>query len=210
LLDLFHTGIPWSEDATEMTGPLMRIDGQVNINTATRETLRALAAGRLVQDPQLKRNGTDAPPPPSTPVVLFPPRSSGSAAHADLVADRIIAARPFLSPSEIPEKVVDQAGKPLLGTSTINETNPSVRTISPEWNDAAAEEVFARIFNNSTVRSRNFRITVTGQTVIRTRTGSLRVLATRSKVFNIFIRPVRQADGTITSQHTEIIHVRSL
>jgi hypothetical protein len=87
--------------------------------------------------------------------------------------------------------------------------NESAETIVPEWNDSAAEEVFARIFNSSTVRSRNFRVIVTGQAIRARRSGETDVLASRSRLYHVFIKPERDATGRISSQKVEITYVRS-
>lgn len=209
LLDLFHCGIPYVEDESSHVGGLQAIDGHVNLNTATRETLRALAAGRLVQDPMLKRSSEDADPNLANPVVMHPPRTSDDAPQADIIADSIISARPFLSAAELPEKLLIN-GQPFLGYSRLNESVPASRQVEPEWNDAAAEEIFARLYNQSTVRSRNFRVIVTGQTLRRTRSGQIRVLATRSRLYHVFIRPIRDAEGFITGHQPEITYARAL
>lgn len=240
LLDLFHCGIADSAVLGERTGNLARIDGQININTATREALRAALAGRLVMDPQLKQRSQDKDP--SAPLELQPPTSrlpvgkDDSASHADLAAELIIRHRPFVSVAEVVDKVVmPTAGelvqrplpkgmtlekiqgqvlaekKPIFGMSARTAPAGVEPKIEPEWSDAAAEEAFARLFNSSTVRSRNFRVVVSGQAVRKTRSGKTVVLATRSRLYHIFIRPTnRDGAGNITSQKVEIIYARNL
>jgi hypothetical protein len=70
-----------------------------------------------------------------------------------------------------------------------------------QWSDAAAEEAFARVFNSSTVRSRNFRIWVVGQSITpldSKSTAAPEVLAEVRKAFNVFVDPgARKADGSI-------------
>jgi hypothetical protein len=239
LLDLFHVGNPRSADPLKRMGDLVRIDGQVNLNTATFDTLRALVAGRLVTDPRLKLDSAAADPTLTSPVVLQPPMSrpfvqmtETDGGVGDLVAELIIRNRPYLSPAELPEKLrlptsaelaqrpyqrvrqvdvqqkglVYTEGQPILGASKrANETS-----VEPEWNDAAAEEAFARIFNNATVRSRHFRVVVTGQAVVKTRSETTKVLATRSRVYHVFVRPIRDADGNLIRQQTEILYARTL
>ncbi len=245
LLDLFHCGQPragWHpnpltpEDLARLTGDFIRIHGHINLNTASRDTLRALAAGRLQMDPRLRRKLTSENQAEQNPTanesVLHPPASAANSPPADLLAELIIRNRPYLTPAELPEKilvptpqeltanplplgmtphgsqpgVVLEAGQPVFG-ATRRETD---RLIEPEWNDAAAEEAFARIFNSSTVRSRNFKVVVTGQSLRRTRSGETQILATRSKVYHVFIRPIRDATGNIIRQQTEIHYARSL
>lgn len=237
LLDLFHCGKSTSELESELLGDLVSIDGQVNINTATRDALRAALAGRLVMDPQLKLRSQDGVP--SAAVELQPATSqnpvgssSSTAAHADLLAELIIRNRPYVSAAQLPEKVLMPTtaelsqrpfpreiqvasvrgrvlveGQPVMGATARGADD---RTIEPEWNDAAAEEAFGRIFNNATVRSRNFRIVVAGQAVRKTRSGETKVLATRSRLYHVFVRPIRDANGNIVRQQTEVVYARTL
>ena len=239
LLDLFHVGIPRSADPLKRTGDLVRIDGHVNLNTATFDTLRALVAGRLVTDPRLKLDSAAADPTLTSPVALQPPMSrpfvqmtETDGGVGDLVAELIIRNRPYLSPAELPEKLrlptadelaqrpykrvkqIDMQqkgmalveGQPIFGASK----RANDLSIEPEWNDAAAEEAFARIFNNATVRSRHFRVVVTGQAVVKTRSETTKVLATRSRVYHVFVRPIRDANGNLIRQQTEILYARTL
>ena len=99
---------------------------------------------------------------------------------------------------------------PVFG-HTQRERNPGQdRELQPEWNDAAAEEIFSRLWNNSTVRSRHFRVLVTGQTIKESRSGEKQVLATRTRVFHVFIRPLRNEDGSLARQVMEVTYSRSL
>jgi hypothetical protein len=248
LLDLFHCGQPsagWhngeltADEIVQLTGDLVRIHGHVNLNTANRDTLRALVAGRLQMDPRLRRrppnpNNEDAiaATPTLNDSLLYPPSSSVNSAQADLLAELIIRNRPYITQSELPEKVVMptamqlqqqpfprdmvletnqpgvvlEEGQPVLG-ATRRATD---RLVEPEWNDAAAEETFARLFNNATVRSRNFKIVVTGQSVRRTRSGETKVLGNRSRLYHVFIRPIRDLNGNLIRQQTEITYARTL
>lgn len=241
LLDLFHCGIPRSMDPLRRTGGLVRIDGQVNLNTASFDVLRALVAGHLATDPRLKLDQSKPDPQPNALVRLQTPSSlplveEGGDSHpglADLVAELIIRNRPYLSPAELPEKLrlptpdelaarpfsrvkeldlnqdglVLEPGKPILGASRRGSND---RSIEPEWNDAAAEETFARLFNNATVRSRHFKVVVTGQAIAKTRSAQTKVLATRARLYHIFLRPIRDVNGNIIRQQTEILYARNL
>lgn len=191
LLDLFHCGQPFSPDPEKREGAFIRIDGHLNLNTASRDSLRALAAGRLVMDPA------------SVPSRLDPPSIQEP---ADRIADALIRQRPFLSAAELPERLLDEDGEPLLGYSR----RTGEREVVPEWSDAAAEEVFARLFNGSTVRSRHFRVFITGQSCRLDRQGQLRVLATRSRACDVFFEPIRAADGQILRHEIHITRSRQL
>lgn len=188
LLDLFHCGMPFSSVPDEVNGGLRLVEGHVNVNTAPREVLRALAAGRLESDPEIgiqsQRHDTRN---------LLAPRVQASevsapsaAVEADLVADAIIAGRPYLSTSELA----------LISTPAGSGSNSSLLLGNKEFlaggsrlqiNDQATEEVFARIYNSATVRSRNFRIHVIGQSLERTPSGSYRIKATRKKSYRVFV-----------------------
>jgi len=244
LLDLFHCGQPRVGFHTEplngvevmqLTGDLVRIHGHVNLNTASRDTLRALVAGRLEADPRLRRKLTSEGQAEQNPTPqqneLHPPSTSEVGAQADLLAELIIRNRPYVTPAELPEKVVmptgvELEGRPLPRGMTLTAQEGVVleegqpvfgasrretdRVVEPEWNDAAAEEAFARVFNNATVRSRNFKVVVTGQSLRRTRSGETKVLATRSRVYHVFIRPIRDPNGNLIRQQTEILYARTL
>lgn len=268
LLDLFHCGNANAFDVESAAASnLTRIDGHVNVNTATRDVLRALVAGRLQSDPMLVPDSGEYPHPDSPrrlrfhgrgnlassvrsdqpsankdlpdSKVLLPPSSDPSYMHADLVAEAIIRNRPYVTPAEVAEKaVVVEAMQNALGryeglrrehkdllaplamdmpvfgyTERSLSKDASIeedRQVRPQWNDRAAEEAFARLWNNSTTRSRHFQITVTGQAVRLSRSGQETVLATRSRVFQVFIRPVRGADGRLIQQVVEITHSRAL
>jgi hypothetical protein len=188
---------------SEITGNLIRIEGHININTASYDTLRAIIVGNLKTDAAIVAAAT-----------AFAKMHGASTAFPDqagFLARQIIANRPYISVSELPERVVEYNSNPnqphtaLLG----NTTRANDLTATPEWNDAAAEEVFARIFNSSTVRSRNFRIIITGQAVRTRRSGETDVLASRSRLYHVFVNPIRGADGRIQSQKVEITYARS-
>ena len=206
LLDLFHAGMPHSGTAHEREGPLVKIDGHVNLNTASRDVLRALAAGVVAQDPALSRrlgpvHETSIRCAPGVePLELDPPRAE---IQADRVADAIIAARPFASPGDaVFAKTGD--GEYVFGNRAQYENGDSI-----QWSDAAAEELFARIHQNVSVRSRNFRVWIVGQSVAPTTGGSPGVLAEIRKSFVIFADAgERDASGGIIpgTPRIKIIH----
>lgn len=219
LLDIFHAGKSRSETQEDREGPLVRIEGHVNINTASEDAIRALAGGLLVSDPRLvKRTGeahstSTYAPPVSTLEVSAPTSKEPNAKEGDLLAKAIIQGRPFSSPSEI-ASVLDPDGKLVFGNKFLYPYTPSASKpdISQlQWSDAAAEEVFARVYESSTIRSRNFRVWVIGQAIAPTlaTNPSPEVLSEVRRVFTIFADPgVRDTDGTIdaTKFKTKIIH----
>jgi hypothetical protein len=197
LLDLFHAGKSRSTEATEREGSLQRIEGHVNINTASKYALRLLAGGLLAADPILRKRTSDS----HSSETMAPPVSSLEAStptkdrEADVIADAIVRGRPFASPSEL-ASVVNSDNKLVFGNRDLLPDGNKV-----QWSDAAAEEAFARVFNSSTVRSRNFRIWVVGQSITPLdgkSTAAPEVLAEVRKAFNVFVDPgARRADGSI-------------
>jgi hypothetical protein len=171
--------------------------GLVNINTATRETLRALGAGLLLnKDPDIL--------PASLQNALYPPKSSATADEADLLAAAIIANRPYVSTSQLSNirAAPLSSGASFFGNEARWPTNAPA-----EWNNVAAKEYFSRIIDLTTVRSRNFRIFVTGQVVDHDRQGNVRgVLATASKVYHVFLKPERDAAGAMVSQRAVVTY----
>ena len=155
--------------------------GLVNLNTASRDVLRSLAVGIL-------QNRDSAILPAELQGNLYPP--TGNAAQptnvqqADKFADAVINSRPLLSTSAL-SAIRDSQGQPFFGNS--NQYIGSTQPQPTEWNDAAREELFAKIYNLATTRSRNFRVFVTGQSLDKNR----RVLSTVTKVYHVFIKPTR-------------------
>ncbi len=220
LLDLFHVGQSRSDDKSLREGRLVEIRGQVNLNTATRDALRALAAGALEQDPLLattpcdgSHQGSPLMAPPTTTTTVYAP-SSSTTTEADLIADAILRSRPFSSTAEVAH-LRGQDGKPVFGNPDRYQASGQLPADSRlQWTDAAAEEAFARVYEAATVRSRNFRIWIVGQAirpVAPTAASPAEVLAEVRKVFSIFADPgQRAADGTIAPQqfHPTVIHER--
>jgi Putative Ig domain len=167
--------------------------GLVNINTASRDVLRSLAVGILEnRDPAIQ--------PPSLLNNLYPPTVSS---QADKFADAVINSRPLLSTAAL-SAIRDSQGQPFFGNP--NQYNGSTQTAPTEWNDPGREELFAKIYNLATTRSRNFRVFVTGQSLDK----NGNVLSTVSKVYQVFVKPNRAADGTIQSQQVVIKYEGSM
>ena len=177
LLDLFHNG------------SRVNTRGLVNVNTASRDALRALGANVL-----LDRDSNKLPT-----GVLYPPYLSK---QADQFADAVIAARPFLSPAQL-------SSLKIAGGTTALFGNPAAWTSQPaptEWNDSGTEEYFAKVFPLATVRSRNFRVFTTGQSLDK----NGKVLSTVSKVFQVNLNPTRDPTGKITSQNVVLTYEAQL
>lgn len=196
LLDLFHAGQPLAADESLRVGPLVRIDGQVNVNTASRDVLRAIAAGALVMDPALSRKtdtahaGAPAMAPPTEPLTLEAPQRE---ILADEIADAVIEGRPYPSPSRI-ALAKNLEGQEVFGNRDIYPDKDNV-----QWTDSAAEEVFGRIYQAATVRSRNFRVWIVAQSVTPNRpTAKTEVLAEVRRIYTVMADPgERKPDGTI-------------
>ncbi|HMJ22553.1 MAG TPA: putative Ig domain-containing protein, partial [Terriglobales bacterium] len=172
--------------------------GLVNLNTASRDVLRSLAAGIL-------QNGDSGIQPPSLHGNLYPPTGTGAnIQQADLFADAVINSRPLLSTSAL-SAIRDSQGRPFFGNP--NQYNGSTQTPPTEWNDPGREELFSKIYNLATTRSRNFRVFVTGQSLDK----NGRVLSTVTKVYHVFIKPNRDSTtGAIQSQQVQIKYEGSM
>jgi hypothetical protein len=235
LVDLFHCGVSTvgatqaisgsqgnatvsgeqaAENLRDLTGPLSQVNGHVNLNTASRHVLRSLVTGTLVADAGRKDSSMTAWPavrPPQNPVL------SSTSSQADRLVDAIVRGRPYVSAAAVGDKAVDVTtvggqvqSKPAFG---VDKNHAGWVDGQSEWNDAATEEVFARLYNSSTVRSRNFRIFVTGQAIRARRSdpNQFDVLATRSKVYHVHIHPVRDpVTGMITRQRAEVTYEQDL
>lgn len=197
LLDLFHVGQSRSTNPAAREGSMTRIAGHVNLNTATRDVLRAMAGGTLVMDSllanQTDNNHLDAPSmaPPASSLTLSAPTLS---AEADRIADAIIHSRPYVSAADLAR------ARGSDGTCVFGERTMYPETDHIEWSDAAAEEIFARVYESSTVRSRNFRVWIVAQSLAPSIMAghAPTVLAEVRKVFTLFADPgERAADGAI-------------
>ena len=226
LLDVFSTGNPADSTSAGAISTQISTGGRININTASREALRTLGAGNLFcNDLQAIQ-----------PANVYGPQTS---AAADAFADNVIAQRqtqPFISTSQLaalpgfaalkanltttiepffgnPDQWAPGGGPTVENVDTISTTtSPTVTKGTVDWNDGAAEEYFAKLYNFTTVRSRNFRVFVTGQYIDPNSsdpsTGKPpRVIATANKVYELFLNPSRDAtSGAINSQSCQITY----
>src|SRR5262249_62104232 len=178
--------------------------GLVNINPASRDVLRSLAAGIL-------QNSDTGIQPPSLVNNLYPPTSTAAASaptasvrQADRFADAVINSRPLLSTSAL-SAIRNSQGTPFFGNP--NQYQNSTQTPPTEWNDPGREELFQKIYNLATTRSRNFRVFVTGQSLDK----NGNVLSTVTKVYHVFIKPNRDSTtGAIQSQQVQIKYEGSM
>lgn len=193
LLDLFHTGRSRSEDSALREGPVIQIKGHVNLNTASRDALRAMAAGALVMDPSLARRTSaehdKTMMPPVSPLSLS---AATSAVEADRIADAIIHTRPYSHTAGL-ALAKDSDGVEVFGNRALYPDKTNI-----EWTDSAAEEIFARVYEGATVRSRNFRIWVVAQALAPG--AAPVVLSEVRRAFTLFADPgERAADGSIVA-----------
>ena len=207
ILDLFHAGIATSDDPSKREGPTTLIAGHVNLNTASRDVLRALAMGMITMDPKLSvrtaesHSITELMAPPVTPLKLTPQEVNN---HANQIADAILLARknkPFASSSEISNACLGD-GKPLFGNKELLPNGHKVHL-----SDSASEELFARIYESTTTRSRNFRIWVVAQAISPNNTlgNAPEILAEVRRNFTVFADPgTRNPDGSIDPKQSKL------
>ncbi len=192
LLDLFHTGKPRSSDASLREGAVSRIEGNMNINTASRDALRTMAAGLLVMDPKLSKRTSDTFDGRMAPAISALTLSAPTVTkQADIIADAIIRGRPYSTPSEL-ACAVGSDGKQVFGNPDLYAEKNTI-----QWSDSAAEEVFGRVYEASTVRSRNFRVWVVAQSVLPTSSSNTtpEILSEVRKVYTIFADPSQRTNN---------------
>jgi hypothetical protein len=217
LLDLFHAGISDSDTVADREGNLVRIQGHVNINTTSRDALRALAAGIIKQDPELRvisnwqHNTASGEYRPYTTKIPGTNREFGAptlTTIADYVADAILRNRPFASTTEVAH-VKTKDDEFAFGNRNLYKDKDKI-----QWNDAAAEEIFARVYDATTVRSRHFRVWIVSQAISpksADSTSKPEVLAETRRSFTVFADPgTRKPDGSIdpASAKLRVIHER--
>lgn len=206
LLDLFHTGISRSADPKLREGLLVKIDGHVNLNTASREALRQLIAGSLGQDPKIQKFVSDTHIAGSSKFPQVDHLTGSSVpdvtAIAERIADAIIYYRdqisPFASTGEL-ANIRESNGTRVFGNPELFPGFTGSGYPRLQWTDSAAEETFARAHDAATVRSRNFRIWVVGQSLVPSASvsASPKVLAEVRKAYTVFADPgERQPDGS--------------
>ncbi len=207
LLDLFHVGLSRSSKAGEREGPLVQIQGHVNINTASREAIRAIVIGHRVMDLKMATRTSenhDVSSLMAPPVQPFKLTDDMVNTEADQIADAIVEHRknqPFASTSELAE-LRDAEDRLVFGNKNLLPDGQKVH-----WTDSAAEESFARIYEASTVRSRNFRVWVIGQTLGPTNSTDSEpgILAETRRVFTLFTDPrIRDAEGKIKPENLRV------
>jgi len=174
LLDLFAASeLPPGPGGAVRSG----VAGRINVNTATTNVLRALAAGvQNTADTGLAPGGTN----------FVVPVAAVTEFVDAMVAER--NRRPFYSTAQL-SGLTNTNGAGVFG-------NPNLLGVN-NWNDAAAEEWFARLYELSTVRSRNFLVHVVGQAV-RTNAPT-EALSTSRVAFQLYLEPQRGADGLATN-----------
>ncbi|MEQ1839237.1 MAG: hypothetical protein ABL994_02410, partial [Verrucomicrobiales bacterium] len=109
------------------------------------------------------------------------------------IAAGLFNARPFYSPSHL--------------ARVLSELIDRHDALPDHHNDAEAEETFARIFNTTTLSSRHFRI-FTSAEVSHRQTGE--VSGRNRRVYEVFLRPVRNATGEVVKSKLEVISSRDL
>lgn len=201
LLDLFHVGRSRSDSAAEREGKLVEIKGHVNINTAPKGALRAMVAGRILQDPEIRQftGNSHTAGASKVPVTSKINPAPDVTLVADRIADAIIRSRPFASTAQLAD-TREADGTRVFGNAKLFPGFGGSSYPIMQWTDAAAEETFARTYEASTVRSRNFRIWVIGQALAPTTltNATPEVLAEVRRAYTVFADPgERKSDGSI-------------
>jgi hypothetical protein len=183
LLDIFASG-PKIGSAV-----VSRIPGRININTASTNTLRALAAGvGHVTEPSMR---------PAGQVV---PVAAVTAFVAGVTNFR--AQRPFFSASQLNLISTSSVTAPATWANGTVFGRTNLVSVTA-WGDRAAEEWFSRIYHLSTVRSRNFLVHVVGQ-VVGTNAPTVPTSSVQ-RSFQIYVDPLRDSAGLTTNNVVRIM-----
>jgi hypothetical protein len=191
LLDLFAVG------ATNSLGTVLnRVAGRINLNTATTNVLRALAAGvNHSSDPALQPGATN----------YYVPASAVDAFVTGVTNFRIAA--PFYSANQLPSISTNTVSSDWPTNSVFGNTSPSGMGITA-WNDGAAEEWFRKIHAISTVRSRNFIVHIVGEALPANNFST--PLSSYRMVAQIHVEPLRDAGGLTTNSRANLIRAWGL
>jgi len=212
LLDLFASGTNYytydssagggsGSPSTNLNVLVQPVAGRINLNTATTDTLRALAAGVIhTNDPAIDLGATYG-------VVPIVPTNSFVQGVINFRAQQ-----PFLSTSQLNDLTNSSGTYPnnaVFGNRNFVTVGSGTNPVS-RWADAAAEEWFSKIHRLSTVRSRNFLVYVVGQAMSTSTNSASRPLATQRKVFQIYMELQRDAQGNVTNCVTRVLQTWNL
>jgi len=138
------------------------------------------------------------------------------------VAQKLMMARPFRSPALLAAAVAQAVGPSEGETALLGEGATATAgkgSALPNWcSDALHEEPFARLLNATTSSSRHFRIYVRGEAVARRperleamlSENAVKVVGRATKVYEVFLLPVRDGSGKIIATQLQVLTVRSL
>lgn len=170
------------------------VDGHLNVNSApTAFEIEMLLRGPFVSsDVRLRQDRFDTPD-YSREGETGTLRSGLRPDAIPLIAAGLMKARPFYSPSHL--------ARVLSGLIDRHDALPD------HFNDAEAEETFARLFNTTTLSSRHFRI-FTSAEIYHHETGE--ITGRSRRVHEVFLRPVHATNGEVENSRLEVISSRDL
>lgn len=171
------------------------VHGHLNLNTApTRFEIETLLRGPSVSsDLRLKNEDDFAKPEYEREGETGVLRGALSEVAIPAIAEGLMAARPFYSPSHL--------------ARVLSELIERHDGLPDHHNDAEAEEPFARLFNTTTLSSRHFRIHTAAE-VYHANSGE--VVGRARRVYEVFLRPEHDADGKVARSRLETISSREL
>jgi hypothetical protein len=187
--------------------------GLININSVSHEVARTLVAGlELDDDPAIITNQPGSK--------LFPPSASptnAGSAFADLVAGKPAVHAPVFSTESDLQSLEISANKPFFGNPEAWPTTQSPRpkrtneltgaqAQPSSMDDAGREELFRKVLPFVTFTSRTFRMYLTAQVLDK----SGAPVATKSRVYHIFLNPVRDGAGKVIKQNYEVFYAKDL
>jgi hypothetical protein len=171
-----------------------RIHGHLNINAApTILEIETLLRGALVSNGLILEQDSEITPIYTDEIEIGALAKTLNPDAIPLVAADLYKARPFYSPSHL--------------ARVLSELLDRHDALPEHYNDAEAEETFARMLNTTTFSSRHFRIFTYAETI---QPETEQVFARQHRVYEVFVEPVRDDTGEITRCRMQILSSRDL
>lgn len=168
--------------------------GHLNINSVpTLFEMEALLRGPFVSSDVIQVADDPVTPEYRSAAELGIPGNGLRPDAIPLVARDLYQSRPFYSPSHLARVLSDSIRR--------HDAYPEA------YNDAEAEETFARVFNTTSFSSRHFRIFTYGE-VLSDKSDV--VLSRSRKIYEVFLEPEHDDAGEVTRVTTRILSIRDL
>lgn len=175
-------------------GDFRRVYGHLNLNaTPSAIEIEALLRGPFTSSDILAERTGPGQVNYTRPTDVATLEKSLDSEAVGRVAERLFRLRPFYSPSHI--------------ARVLGELLEEEDALPDFYNDAEAEETFARLYNATTLSSRHFRIFAYGE--VTDPSGQIAV-GRSIRVYEVYLRANRDSAGEIVNTACEVLSVREL